>query len=251
MRFISMHKADKNSEAGIPPSPALIGAMGTLMQSMAQAGVLVGGEGLQPSSMSVRLEFSGGGRTVTRGPLTGSNELIASFTMLRMRSLEDAIDWASRLAEILAGNPGDVEIDIGQVKEPWDLDLCPKPEGQLTRFLILQKADRNSETGVRPSQTQVRELQRLREDAVRAGTFLSAERLLPSSTGVRLNFAGENCSVTDGPFTESKELIGGYCMMRVNSPQEAIEWITRFAEVLRTEVPRELEIDLRPLHEEL
>jgi len=71
MRYIWMHKTDKETEANVPPSPELIAKMGTLMGEMAKSGVLLAGEGLQPSSMSVRLKFSGAERTVTHGPLNG------------------------------------------------------------------------------------------------------------------------------------------------------------------------------------
>src|SRR5260370_10993358 len=98
--------------------------MGKLMEEMARAGVLLAGEGLQPSSKGVRLTFSGGKCTVNRGPFSGSNELIAGFAIVRVESMEEAIEWASRLAHALR----DAQIDIGLVKEPWDLRLCPKPE---------------------------------------------------------------------------------------------------------------------------
>src|SRR5258707_730065 len=114
MRVIMMHKADENSEADVPPSPELLVSMGKLMEEMAKAGVLLAGEGLQPSSKGVRLKFSGGKRTVTRGPFTGSNELIAGFAIVRVESMEKAIEWGSRFAKTLrdARVEGDLEIDI-------------------------------------------------------------------------------------------------------------------------------------------
>src|SRR5260370_40438941 len=108
MQIIMMHKADKNSEADIPPSPELIVNMGKLMEEMAKAGVLLAGEGLQPSSKGVRLKFSGGKRTVTRGPFIASTELIAGFAIVRVESMEKAIEWASRLAKAL----GDAKIEV-------------------------------------------------------------------------------------------------------------------------------------------
>ncbi len=77
MRFIWMHKADEASEADVPPSAELIARVGRLMEEMAKSGVLLAGEGLQPSSTRVRLKFSGGERTLTQGPLSGSNEVLA------------------------------------------------------------------------------------------------------------------------------------------------------------------------------
>src|SRR5579863_3717218 len=141
MRYIWMHKTDKETEAGVAPSPELIAQMGTLMGEMAKSGVLLAGEGLQPSSMSVRLRFSRAVRTVTYGPLEGSNELLAGFAVVRMKSMDEAIEWASRFGRAI----GDVEIDIGRIKEPWDLGLCPEPQGQATRFMIMQKAGPGTE----------------------------------------------------------------------------------------------------------
>ena len=241
MRFIMMHKADKNSEADIPPSSELIVSMGKLMEEMAKAGVLLAGEGLQPSSKGVRLKFSGGKRTVTRGPFTGSNELIAGFAIVRVESMEKAIEWASRLAKVV----GDVEIDIGLLKEPWDLGLCPKPDGQMTRFMMMYKADESSEAGVSPT-SEV--MEKWTQDMVEAGVLLSAQALQPSSKGARLKFAGGKRTVRDGPFTESKELIGGFCMLQVKLKEEAIEWGSRFAKALRdARVEDDLEIDICPL----
>jgi hypothetical protein len=241
MRFIMMHKADKNSEADIPPSPELMVSMGKLMEEMAKAGVLLAGEGLQPSSKGVRLKFSGGKRTVTRGPLIGSNELIAGLAIVRVESMDKAIEWASRLAKLV----GDVEIDIGLLKEPWDLGLCPKPDGQMTRFMIMYKADENSEAGVSPT-SEV--MEKWTQDMVEAGVLLSAQALQPSSKGARLKFTGGKRTVCDGPFTESKELIGGFCTLQVKLKEEAIEWGSRFAKALRdARVEDDLEIDICPL----
>ena len=240
MRFIMMHKADKNSEADIPPSPELIVNMGKLMEEMAKAGVLLAGEGLQPSSKGVRLKFSGGKRTVTRGPFIGSTELIAGFAIVRVESMDKAIEWASRLAKLV----GNVEIDIGLVKEPWDLGLCPKPDGQMTRFMMMYKTDESSEAGVSPSEVMEKWTQGMAE----AGVLLSAQALQPSSKGARLNFVGGKRTVRDGPFTESKELIGGFCMLQVKRKEEAIEWGLRFAKALRdARVEDDLEIDICPL----
>jgi len=241
MRFIMMHKADKNSEADIPPSSELIVSMGKLMEEMAKAGVLLAGEGLQPSSKGVRLKFSGGKRTVTRGPFTGSNELIAGFAIVRVESMEKAIEWASRLAKVV----GDVEIDIGLLKEPWDLGLCPKPDRQMTRFMMMYKADESSEAGISPT-SEV--MEKWTQDMVEAGVLLSVQALQPSSKGTRLKFAGGKRTVRDGPFTESKELIGGFCMLQVKLKEEAIEWGSRFAKALRdARVEDNLEIDICPI----
>ena len=136
MRFMIMHRTTPHWEAGALPGPELIARVGKMLGEMTEAGVLRGAEGLRPSSQGVRLGFSGGKRTVTKGPFTGSNELPAGFAILRVKSIEEAIGWASRFAAIM-----DVgEIDIRPVTEPWDLGMSPKPPGLTTsRFMALHK----------------------------------------------------------------------------------------------------------------
>src|SRR4029450_6490 len=100
-----MHKTNTHWEEGAPPSSELIARVGTLLGDLAKAGVLFGAEGLRASSEGVRLRFSGGTRTVINGPFHGGNELSAGFSIVRVRSLEEAIEWASRQAKVL----GDIE----------------------------------------------------------------------------------------------------------------------------------------------
>ena len=246
MRYIWMHKSDKETEAGVPPTPELIARMGTLMGEMAKSGVLLAGEGLQPSSMSVRLKFSGGERTVTHGPLSGSNEVLAGFAVARMQSMDEAVEWASRFGRAAR----DVEIDIGQVKEPWDLGLCPRPEGQATRFMIMHKADPGTEASSAVSSHGMNLFGKWTGELAEAGALLSSERLQPSSKGARLRLSSGKCKVIDGPFTEAKELIGGYCIAQVNSKDEAIEWASRFAQLLgRSRADGVVELDILPLYE--
>ena len=246
MRFIWMHKADKDVDADVPPTPELIARMGNLMEEMTKTGVLIAGEGLQPSSMSVRLKFSRGERTVTPGPLAGSNELLAGFAIVRMKSMEAAIEWASRLAKVA----GDAVVDIGQVKEPWDLGLCPRPPGQATRFMIMYKADEKSEAGIPPTPEVMKFMNELSREVATTDAALVSQWLQPSSKGARLRFSGGKSRVIDGPFTESKELIGGYCIVQVKSREDAFEWAVRFAQVLgSSRMGSNVEVDILPLYE--
>jgi hypothetical protein len=241
MRFILMHKANKNSEENIPPSPALIANMRELVDEMAREGALVAAEGLQPSLNSIRLKFTNGARTVYHGPLTGSNELIAGIAIIEAESTERAIEWAS----LLGGSAGDVEIDIGLIKEPWDLGLCPKTEGKRTRFMLMYKADKVSEAGAASTG---QSMKKWTQEMSEAGVLLLAASLLPSSKASRLKFRNGKRTVTDGPFTESKELIGGFCMLQVESKEQALEWGLRFANVICASLNNgELEVDMFPL----
>jgi hypothetical protein len=226
MRFMVMHKVDADMEANIPPSQTIIASMGQLVQESLKAGVFENGAGLHRSAQRVRLEFSGGSSTVVQGPLTGRNELISAFFMIKVPAMQQAIAQAERFAQVL----GDVEIEIGPVVEPWDLGLIPKPaEIHAGRFLLLVKGDARSERGERLRATVAQLEAQMREE----GVLLAAEALAPSSRGSRLAAAPQaSRSFVDGPFAESKELIAGFSIINVPNKKAALAWATRYAAIL-------------------
>jgi hypothetical protein len=239
MRIICMHKSTPAMEQGAPPSPELLAGLGPLMEEMMKAGVFIAGEGLRPSKHGVRLKFSGGKRTIVKGPFPGSNALIDRYLIVRVKSIDEAIDWASRFA-----GP-DSELDVRPVTEPWDLGFVPKPaDGTPVRFMILHRSDANAEAGVRPAPQRLAAMEKLTDDLGAAGVLLSSEALQPSSKGVRVKFYDGKRTIIDGPFTESKELIAGFSIMQVDSIDDAIEWSARFAQLIG-----DLEIDVRLLRE--
>jgi hypothetical protein len=241
MRFIIMHKTSPHWEAGAIPSPQLIARVGELIGELARGGVLLGAEGLRASSQGVRLTFSGGVRTVTRGPFEGGNELPAGFSLLRVRSLDEAIEWASRQAGVL----GDVEIDIRPVTETRNIGMGPRPEHVTTRrYMALVKATPASEEGVPLSPRQREEMACLLDEAQRAGTHLATATLRPSARGRRYKNTREGIRVIDGPFTESKELIAGYVIVEAASLDDAARWATRYLDVVEAD-----EVDLRELED--
>jgi hypothetical protein len=95
------------------------------------------------------------------------------------------------------------------------------------RFMVLVKADKDSEAGVLPSTELLAEMGKFNEELVKAGVMLAAEGLQPSSKGARVKFSGKKRTVTDGPFTEAKELVAGFWLWQVKSKEEAIEWLKR------------------------
>src|SRR2546428_14108442 len=95
------------------------------------------------------------------------------------------------------------------------------------RFMVLVKADKNSEAGVMPSQQLLTAMGKYNEELAKAGVLLAAEGLHPSSKGARVRFSGGKRTVIDGPFTEAKELIAGFWLWQVKSKEEAIEWLKR------------------------
>jgi PhnB protein len=96
------------------------------------------------------------------------------------------------------------------------------------RFMIIRKADRNTEAGVMPSEELLAAMGRYNEELVRAGVMLDGAGLQPSAKGARVRFSGGQPTVIDGPFTEAKELIAGYTIIQAKSRQEAIEWVRRW-----------------------
>jgi hypothetical protein len=97
----------------------------------------------------------------------------------------------------------------------------------MMRFMVLVKADKNSEAGVLPSKELVAAMGKFNEDMAQAGVLLAAEGLHPSSKGARIKFSGAERIVTDGPFAETKELLGGFWLIQVKAKAEAIEWASR------------------------
>jgi hypothetical protein len=95
------------------------------------------------------------------------------------------------------------------------------------RFMALVKANSDSEAGVLPTREQLEEMGKFNEEMVKAGVMLAGEGLQASSKGARITFSGGKPSVTDGPFTEAKELIAGFWLIQAKSKEEAIEWIAR------------------------
>ncbi len=112
------------------------------------------------------------------------------------------------------------------------------------RFMALLKADRHSESGARPTAELMERMGKFVETITRAGVLISTGGLQPSSQGARVHMSDGKVTVTDGPFTESKELIASYALLEVKSMAEAIEWTTRFLKVLG-----QGECELRPLFE--
>ncbi len=113
------------------------------------------------------------------------------------------------------------------------------------RFMMIVKADKNSEAGVLPSQELLAAMGKYNEELVKAGVMLAGEGLHPSSKGKRVRFSGDKRTVIDGPFAETKELIAGFWLWEVRSMDEAIEWVRRCPNPMQSES----EIEIRPVFE--
>jgi hypothetical protein len=108
MRVIGLLRADASSEAGEPPSPELLERCGQLIEEITKAGVLLATDGLQPSSTGARVRVAGNKVAVTDGPFTESKELIASYALMEVKSMAEAIEWTTRFLKALGG--GECEI---------------------------------------------------------------------------------------------------------------------------------------------
>src|SRR5437867_10754378 len=139
MRFMVIVKADKNSEAGIMPSKQLLTDMGKFNEELANANVMLAGEGLQPTSKGARVKFSGGKKTVIDGPFAETKELVAGFWLWQCKSLDEAIEWLKRAPF------EETEVEIRQVFEAADFgdEFTPELQEQEDR-IRKQVATQNS-----------------------------------------------------------------------------------------------------------
>jgi hypothetical protein len=244
MRYMLMVKATKDYEAGALPDETTLSEMASYTEELVAAGALLAAERLQPSSAGLRAHYANGKITVTDGPFPETKELIAGFCLIQAQSREAAIAWAKRVplqaGEIevrplfeLTDFPGDPSEKPGEWRENEEQYRAAPPArtpGTL-RYMGLVKADKYTEAGGLPDEKALAAMGAFMEEGVKSGVFLSGEGLKPSSTGARIRFSGGQPTVTDGPFPETKELIGGYAILQFTSRAQAIEWTRRFVEV--------------------
>src|SRR2546423_974270 len=141
MRFMVMVKATPLSEAGTLADEKLLTAMGKYNEELVKAGVMLAGEGLQPSSRGARVRFSGSKRTVVDGPFAETKELIAGFWLIQCKSKEEAIEWVKRCPNPMEGES---EIEIRQVFENEDFGENMPPEVREQEVRIFEQAARNA-----------------------------------------------------------------------------------------------------------
>ena len=116
MRILGLLKADKGSEAGVPPTKELIERMGSFIEEVTKAGVLLATDGLQPSSKGKRVKVSDGKVTVTDGPFIETKELVASYALFQVSTMEEAVHWTTRFLEVL----GEGECELRPIFEASD-----------------------------------------------------------------------------------------------------------------------------------
>ena len=236
MRFMIMHKNDPQTEAGQPPPMELVNQMGAFIGEYAKTGQFIDGAGLSGSKARTRLVFHGGRCAQKQGPYHGEHELPAATLLLKVGTRDEALGWAERYGKIL----GDCELELGKVNEPWDIGLMPPPDNPPLQMLLIEKADAASESSGRTSK-QKADLTRLKTEMTKAGVLVRSYQLQPSAAAKRLVFTNNELRVIDGPFVESKELIGGFAVMELPGIDQAIDLCRPYAAILGGT----LEIDVR------
>src|SRR5512145_795990 len=142
MRFMVLVKADKSTEAGVMPTRELLAEMGKFNEELTKAGVMLAGEGLQPSSKGARVKFSGSNRTVTDGPFAETKELVAGFWLWQCKSKEEAIEWVKRCPNPMPGEESEIEIRRIFEAEDFGAEFTPqlRKEEESQRARMAQNA---------------------------------------------------------------------------------------------------------------
>ena len=134
MRVMVIVKANKDSENGVMPSDAELAAMGKYNEELVKAGIMLAGDGLQPSAKGKRIRFSGGKKTVIDGPFPETKELIAGFWIWQVKSMEEALEWARRCPDPMPGEESELEIRPVYEAEDFGENLTPELRAQEERL---------------------------------------------------------------------------------------------------------------------
>lgn len=134
MRVMVIVKATENSEAGVMPSEQMLSEMGKYNEELVKAGIMVAGEGLHPSSKGKRIKFSGNQPTVVDGPFAETKELIAGFWLWKVKSMDEAVEWARRCPNPMPGEEGVLEIRQIFEAEDFGAEFTPELQAQEERI---------------------------------------------------------------------------------------------------------------------
>ena len=134
MKVMVIVKATKNSEAGVMPSEELLTRMGKFNEELVQAGIMLAGDGLHPSSKGKRIQFSGSKRTVIDGPFSETKELVAGYWLWQVRSMDEAVEWARRCPDPMPGEDAELELRPLFEAEDFGSELTPELRAQEERL---------------------------------------------------------------------------------------------------------------------
>ncbi|WP_167240055.1 YciI family protein [Massilia genomosp. 1] len=232
MRFMLLRRSDPAHEAGQPWSAGERAALAAYTGQMAEAGILRDCQHFLPSAGGVRLAIADGRATQAAGPFPDSQELIAGFAVIDVASRDEALAWAARWP---AGAAGAAEVEVRLSGCPGGCanvhaDSEPDVPGHAVpgqRFAILLRSSKELENETPVARARLDALDQHNAAEARAGVLLGADGLRSSAFGARVRLASGKLTVVDGPFTEIKEMIAGYWLIRAPTLQDAIAWATR------------------------
>lgn len=227
MRYMLLRRSDPAHEAGLPISPAGRAALVAYTGAMADAGILRACEHLLPSASGVRLSIADGRVIRTDGPFAGAHALIAGFAAIDVASKGEALEWAARWPPGEAG-AAEVEVRVSGCPDGCaDVHAAEQPGASGQRYAILLRSSVDLENEAPVARARLDALDAHNAAEARAGVLLGADGLRSSALGTRVRLASGKLTVVDGPFTEIKEMIAGYWLIRAPSLQDAIAWATR------------------------
>lgn len=250
MRIMMLLKSDSTTETGAPPDEKLLTAMGNYNAALLDAGVLLGGEGLHPTSEGARVRIAKGKTTVVDGPFSEAKEVVAGYFMLKTKSLKEAIEWAKKLpGSDDTTTEGEVELRPLFEVEDFPVDPAEQPDGWRDkeiemrdslkvpgpekghRYISFIKGDKNTESEMMPSEKLLTEMGALMQEMNEKGVMISGDGLKPTKDGVKIRLAKGKTTVIDGPFSETKEIIAGFSLYRAKTKAEAVEWARRCLQI--------------------
>lgn len=240
MRVMMLLKSDAQSEAGVPPTEQMLSDMGAYAETLINAGVLLGGEGLHASSKGAKVRISKGKTTVIDGPFAEAKEVVAGYFMLKTKDLAEAIEWTKKLPGADYTPEGEAELrplyeleDFGVSPAEQEPPVSSRDKG--ARWIHFIKADKDTEAGMQPTDELVQEMLRkmgaLMAEMTAKGVLISADGLRPTKDGAKVQIKNKKLSVLDGPFTEAKEVIAGFTLFHAKTKAEAIEWARRCLQI--------------------
>ena len=269
MRVMMLLKSDAQSEAGVMPDTKALTDMGKYCETMVNAGVMLGGEGLHASSKGAKLRIVNSRTTVLDGPFAEAKEVVAGYFLLNVKSLAEAIEWAKKIP-----CPDDIEgeglIELRPLYEAEDFPISPEeqaggwrdqeiearsswkaagPEKGL-RWISFIKADKNTEAEMKANEKLLQEMGGLIGEMMAKEIMISGDGLRATKHGARVFVSKKSARVVDGPFAEAKELIAGFTVYRAKTKAEAIEWARRCLQIHIDGTGIDAgEIEVRQVHE--
>lgn len=239
MRYMLLRRSDPAHAAGQPLSAGERKALAGYARQMSDAGILHGCEHFEPGVGSVRLSIADGKASVAARSVSDSQELIAGFAIIDVPAREDALAWGARWPSSAGAGDSDGHRDPAGAGAEVEVRLsgcsggcaqvrtAPAPDAPGQRYAILLRSSSDLENETPVARARLDALDAHNAAEAKAGVLLGADGLRSSAHGARVSLAAGKLTVVDGPFTEIKEMIAGYWLIRAPSLQDAIAWAAR------------------------